>query len=220
MARTEHAATGRQALPEQGMDSSMRPAPLEGRRIGVERVEGVAVLRPQHAGPRPARSAGRAASDFGEPPRAAVQEVGQGLLGGEGPGVVRPGGPAAQVHRPPQVPLGLGQVAELEERLAQGQPQRRLDLRPADELRVAVDLRRGPVEQLLDRDLLVPVVDVRVGLAEQVLGQESVDRLRLVGRRARRVPLGGDLAVLPAQEDQARAAVATARPSRAGSPPR
>jgi hypothetical protein len=52
------------------------------------------------------------------------------------------------------------------------------------------------MEKLLDGHLLIAGVDVRIGLAEQVVGQEGIDGLGLLRRRERRVALLGDFPIL------------------------
>jgi len=87
--------------------------------------------------------------------------------------------------------LRLGQIAQLEKGVAQRQPQRRLHFRPAGEFRITVDLPRRLAQQFLDRDFLIAGVGIGVGLAQQVLGQECVNRLSFTSGRQRGVSLGG-----------------------------
>ena len=128
------------------------------------------MLRTQHAD-SPLPGLQRQGCCLGDPSRSAIQEVRQRLLGGQRPRIVRSQTLAPKIRSDPEVPLCLGNVAELEEGFAEGQPQGCLHLRPAGELRVPLDLPRRLAQQLFDRHLLVAGVGVGVGHRAVAVGR-------------------------------------------------
>src|SRR5262245_54346070 len=114
MAWPEHAAAGCEALSEK-RDRFVTPTrPHERRRIVVQRVESVAVLRSEHGSS--ALPCLKGQSDCLGISSCPVEQgvLQQVRLCGKRSGIVRPERLAPQGHGPPQVLLRLGKVAELE----------------------------------------------------------------------------------------------------------